>query len=179
MSSPSRTAAKAAPTSPRSAKLRSNSASTASKPRATAPAVIAGRRCCDTARAWRPAEEMRWRQDKAICHPYRGGKPPGQNGGKVMVGKSVRATFGSTTRLRGVSSVGRAPALQAGGRRFEPGTLHSPPEVRSGCAGASRLRPASLLSETSRAGRVNRATLLRSRDEALLTPLGVRTPTVR
>ncbi len=26
--------------------------------------------------------------------------------------------------LRGVSSVGRAPALQAGGRRFEPGTLH-------------------------------------------------------
>jgi hypothetical protein len=26
---------------------------------------------------------------------------------------------------RGVSSVGRAPALQAGGRRFEPGTLHS------------------------------------------------------
>jgi hypothetical protein len=26
--------------------------------------------------------------------------------------------------LGGVSSVGRAPALQAGGRRFEPGTLH-------------------------------------------------------
>ena len=27
-------------------------------------------------------------------------------------------------RHRGVSSVGRAPALQAGGHRFEPGTLH-------------------------------------------------------
>ena len=26
---------------------------------------------------------------------------------------------------RGVSSAGRAPALQAGGRRFDPGTLHS------------------------------------------------------
>ena len=26
--------------------------------------------------------------------------------------------------LRGVSSAGRAPALQAGGRRFDPGTLH-------------------------------------------------------
>ena len=25
---------------------------------------------------------------------------------------------------RGVSSVGRAPALQAGGHRFDPGTLH-------------------------------------------------------
>ena len=34
----------------------------------------------------------------------------------------------STTRQdnpeRGVSSAGRAPALQAGGHRFEPGTLH-------------------------------------------------------
>ena len=26
--------------------------------------------------------------------------------------------------LRGVSSAGRAPALQAGGHRFDPGTLH-------------------------------------------------------
>ena len=32
--------------------------------------------------------------------------------------------FGSTMRLRGVSSAGRAPALQAGGHRFDPGTLH-------------------------------------------------------
>jgi hypothetical protein len=31
--------------------------------------------------------------------------------------------------LRGVSSVGRAPALQAGGRRFEPGTLHQHPST--------------------------------------------------
>jgi hypothetical protein len=28
-------------------------------------------------------------------------------------------------RVRAVSSVGRAPALQAGGRWFEPGTAHS------------------------------------------------------
>ena len=28
------------------------------------------------------------------------------------------------TRVRGISSVGRAPALQAGGHRFEPGILH-------------------------------------------------------
>jgi hypothetical protein len=41
-----------------------------------------------------------------------------------VIGKSVRATFGSTIRFRGVSSAGRAPALQAGGHRFDPGTLH-------------------------------------------------------
>jgi hypothetical protein len=40
-----------------------------------------------------------------------------------MTGKSVRAAFGSTIRIRGVSSAGRAPALQAGGHRFDPGTL--------------------------------------------------------
>ena len=28
------------------------------------------------------------------------------------------------TLKRGVSSAGRAPALQAGGHRFDPGTLH-------------------------------------------------------
>src|SRR4029079_19622013 len=28
-------------------------------------------------------------------------------------------------RSRGVSSAGRAPALQAGGHRFDPGTLHT------------------------------------------------------
>ena len=28
------------------------------------------------------------------------------------------------TRVWGISSVGRAPALQAGGHRFEPGILH-------------------------------------------------------
>src|SRR5215475_11974445 len=35
------------------------------------------------------------------------------------------ANTGSTLRTpRGVSSAGRAPALQAGGHRFDPGTLH-------------------------------------------------------
>jgi hypothetical protein len=43
-----------------------------------------------------------------------------------MIGKSARAAFGSTMRIRGVSSAGRAPALQAGGHRFDPGTLHHP-----------------------------------------------------
>jgi integrase len=32
---------------------------------------------------------------------------------------------GTLRGARGVSSAGRAPALQAGGRRFDPGTLHS------------------------------------------------------
>ena len=32
--------------------------------------------------------------------------------------------FSSKTRFRGVSSAGRAPALQAGGHRFDPDTLH-------------------------------------------------------
>ena len=32
-----------------------------------------------------------------------------------------------TLNPRGVSSAGRAPALQAGGHRFDPGTLHSEP----------------------------------------------------
>jgi hypothetical protein len=32
--------------------------------------------------------------------------------------------LGSNMRVRGVSSAGRAPALQAGGHRFDPGTLH-------------------------------------------------------
>ena len=34
------------------------------------------------------------------------------------------AAFASTMCARGVSSAGRAPALQAGGHRFDPGTLH-------------------------------------------------------
>ena len=41
----------------------------------------------------------------------------------------VRVHFGppllkSENLLWGVSSAGRAPALQAGGHRFDPGTLH-------------------------------------------------------
>jgi hypothetical protein len=38
--------------------------------------------------------------------------------------RSERAGFGPRIALRGISSVGRAPALQAGGRRFESGMLH-------------------------------------------------------
>ena len=30
----------------------------------------------------------------------------------------------NSTQIWGVSSAGRAPALQAGGHRFDPGTLH-------------------------------------------------------
>ena len=39
----------------------------------------------------------------------------------------VRVHFGpplSYNQIWGVSSAGRAPALQAGGHRFDPGTLH-------------------------------------------------------
>ena len=39
------------------------------------------------------------------------------------------------TRVRGISSVGRAPALQAGGHRFEPGILHLAPVRSSWSAG--------------------------------------------
>ena len=48
---------------------------------------------------------------------------------------SARCCTGSTLRgARGVSSAGRAPALQAGGRRFDPGTLHSGPvQLPRGC----------------------------------------------
>ena len=46
------------------------------------------------------------------------------------------AGFRSKIAVRGISSVGRAPALQAGGRRFDPGWLHS----RKRCKLAS-LRP--------------------------------------
>jgi hypothetical protein len=35
-----------------------------------------------------------------------------------------RPNQAGTMRARGVSSDGRAPALQAGGHRFDPGTLH-------------------------------------------------------
>src|SRR6266508_3801975 len=55
-----------------------------------------------------------------------------------MIGKSARVVFGSTMRMRGVSSAGRAPALQAGGHRFDPGTLHW--KVAAHRAGARRRR---------------------------------------
>ena len=34
---------------------------------------------------------------------------------------------------RGISSAGRAPALQAGGRRFDPVILHQKPKISRGC----------------------------------------------
>src|SRR6185503_20067226 len=39
---------------------------------------------------------------------------------------AMRAVRAVEWRTRGVSSAGRAPALQAGGHRFDPGTLHLP-----------------------------------------------------
>jgi hypothetical protein len=42
----------------------------------------------------------------------------------MRVGRAQNSGFGSTMQGRGVSSAGRAPALQAGGHRFDPGTLH-------------------------------------------------------
>ena len=60
-----------------------------------------------------------------------------------MAGKRLES------RLRGVSSVGRAPALQAGGRRFEPGTLH-PRERLEHAVRGKRLR--ARIAEPSRFG---------------------------
>jgi hypothetical protein len=39
----------------------------------------------------------------------------------------VRIYPGPPLKVRGCSSAGRAPALQAGGHRFDPGQLHQPP----------------------------------------------------
>ena len=39
-------------------------------------------------------------------------------------GASVKRILPGSATLWGVSSAGRAPALQAGGHRFDPGTLH-------------------------------------------------------
>ena len=39
-------------------------------------------------------------------------------------GYRKKCTFKTEDPLWGVSSAGRAPALQAGGHRFDPGTLH-------------------------------------------------------
>jgi hypothetical protein len=73
-----------------------------------------------------------------------------------MIGKSERAAFGSTMRIRGVSSAGRAPALQAGGHRFDPGTLHTRKARKRGpfvCVGGNAAgwgRPREFLSSLSR-----------------------------
>ena len=37
---------------------------------------------------------------------------------------TVKQYLNNQTSIWGVSSAGRAPALQAGGHRFDPGTLH-------------------------------------------------------
>ena len=50
--------------------------------------------------------------------------PPEQRLGGVRGSPANRVTA-YTGPARGVSSAGRAPALQAGGHRFDPGTLHS------------------------------------------------------
>ena len=50
-------------------------------------------------------------------------RPPGKRPTPVLPRKVDHPPPRLECALRGVSSVGRAPALQAGGRRFEPGTL--------------------------------------------------------
>ena len=42
------------------------------------------------------------------------------------------ATGYRKTKIRGFSSAGRAPALQAGGQRFDPANLHQPERVKTG-----------------------------------------------
>jgi hypothetical protein len=49
----------------------------------------------------------------------------------VMSAKIASCDFGQWTR--GHSSAGRAPALQAGGRRFDPGWLHHLNEISEAC----------------------------------------------
>ena len=45
---------------------------------------------------------------------------------RIHKGPPRRFTFMAKRHLRGCSSAGRAPALQAGGRQFEPAHLHHP-----------------------------------------------------
>ena len=51
------------------------------------------------------------------------------------------ADFGLRPKPRGCSSVGRAPALQAGGRRFDPDHLHHRGNAVVSSAAAAPLRP--------------------------------------
>ena len=55
-----------------------------------------------------------------------GRNPPGRNPGSAYAGAHVRIEASGTTvyHARGCSSVGRAPVLQAGGRRVEADHLH-------------------------------------------------------
>ena len=72
---------------------------------------------------------------------------------------SARATVATavyTETSRGVSSAGRAPALQAGGRRFDPGTLHDREAARRADArpvSASMMTATAANRKRSQAGR--------------------------
>jgi hypothetical protein len=57
--------------------------------------------------------------------PLRGSGTFLGNRARKVNGDSSISTASRLCARRGVSSAGRAPALQAGGRRFDPGTLHS------------------------------------------------------
>ena len=61
--------------------------------------------------------------------PARGGadvqrRPPRAPGPRSPRQPRARTSLYTDSRSRGVSSAGRAPPLQGGGRRFDPGTLH-------------------------------------------------------
>ena len=52
-----------------------------------------------------------------------GDKNPVEETGRITVRSSKSVSLSGIT-IWGFSSVGRAPALQAGGQRFEPANLH-------------------------------------------------------
>src|SRR5262245_8073511 len=65
--------------------------------------------------------------------------------------RAILDTGGYAQALRAVSSAGRAPALQAGGRWFEPGTAHLiPPGALPGAQWDSPYRTALLNNATAR-----------------------------
>src|SRR6266850_5537029 len=78
------------------------------------------------------------RVEVALVHPVEP-SPPVEDWAEEPggAGRKQDPAFGSTMEARGVSSAGRAPALQAGGHRFDPGTLHC-----FSCGLARRLRRA-------------------------------------
>ena len=64
---------------------------------------------------------------------HRAGAERGACRGRRLSARATSASPLYTFPRRGVSSAGRAPALQAGGHRFDPGTLHS--KKARGCTG--------------------------------------------
>src|SRR5438105_15544485 len=58
-----------------------------------------------------------------------------------------------STEARAVSSAGRAPALHAGGRRFDPVTAHTPP-LGTGSATCHHRRMATIAASASDRGQV-------------------------